>query len=225
MLHSASLYLVSCASSCNISSLYLYLALWVLECGGLDQGIKAQLRYKMKRLLHRLVAVVGVSVALPVPTTLAFGFHCRKDANFIRNRNLLRPTATISMTKENEIDRELDELDELSPPSISFTKNSILFGEKPPTEANNAPLLLWRETKSILPSFVTGAWNERDGDREPVEYLYNLFFIRLPVVLMGIVYINNLLHGHGLFMNFGHGSSTFEVPSVIVFGVIYVILR
>ena len=114
-------------------------------------------------------------------------------------------------SKKNEMNNELDEL---SPPSISFTKNSILFGEDPPTEANNVPLLLWQETKTVLPNFITGAWNEKDGDRDPVEYLYNLVFVRLPVVLMGVVYLN-----------FGHGSAPFEVPAVIVFGVIYVILR
>jgi hypothetical protein len=156
-------------------------------------------------------------------STISFAFspshiRCRKDTT--------RPYkgAFIAMQQENE--NEVDyELDELSPPSISFTKNSILFGDNPPTEKNNGPLLLWQQTKSILPNFVTGAWKESDGDRDPVEYLYNLVFVRLPVVLMGVVYCNNLIHGHGLYMNVGHGSSPFEVPAVVVFGVIYVILR
>lgn len=175
--------------------------------------------------LHRFVAAAGILLAFSLPSAIAFGSPCRKDTNFRCTTDLSRRTIAILMSKEDEISNHVDELDELSPPSISFTKNSILFGDNPPTEANNTPLLLWQETKSVLPSFVTGAWNERDGDREPVEYLYNLIFVRLPVVLMGIVYVNNLLHGHGLYMNFRHGTEPFEVPALIVFGVIYVILR
>ena len=178
---------------------------------------------KMKITLASASAV-GIYLAASAPSTSS-AFSPSKDT-ISRQRQIANPTSpnltSMHQRKKNEMNNELDEL---SPPSISFTKNSILFGEDPPTEANNVPLLLWQETKTVLPNFITGAWNEKDGDRDPVEYLYNLVFVRLPVVLMGVVYLNNLLHGHGLYMNFGHGSAPFEVPAVIVFGVIYVILR
>ena len=128
-------------------------------------------------------------------------------------------TVRLGMQQQDETN---DELDELSPPSISFTKNSILFGDNPPTEKDNGPLFLWRQTKSILPNVVTGAYKAGDGDRNPVGHLYNLLFVRMPVVLMGIVYINNLIRGHPLYMSFGQ---PFEVPTIIVLGVLYIILR
>jgi hypothetical protein len=115
------------------------------------------------------------------------------------------------------------ELDDLMPPSVSFTRNSVLFGENPPTQRNNRPLWLWRGAKSILPPFATGAWDEGMGDATPVEHLYNLLFVRMPTILMGILYMRNLSMGHPLVMNFGDGS--FEVPLLVVLCVFLVILR
>ena len=112
-----------------------------------------------------------------------------------------------------------DELDELSRPSISFTRNSILFDENAPTQRDNGPLRVWQKTKSLLPAVVTGAWDESKGDRKPVEHLYNMVFIRIPTVLMLLVYSKNLIDGHGLILSFG------EIPPVIVFAVFAIILR
>lgn len=115
------------------------------------------------------------------------------------------------------------ELDDLKPPSVSFARNSILFGENPPTQQNNGPLWLWRGAKSSLPPFVTGAWDEGKGDAKPAEHLYNLLFVHLPTVFMGMLYIKNLSVGHPLVMNYGNGF--FEVPSLLVCCVLLVILR
>ena len=82
---------------------------------------------------------------------------------------------------------------------------------------------LWRGAKSILPSFATGAWDEGKGDATPVEHLYNLLFVRMPTVLMGILYMRNLSMGHPLVMNYGDGF--FEVPPLVVLCVFLVILR
>ena len=109
------------------------------------------------------------------------------------------------------------ELDDLKPPSVSFTRNSVLFGENPPTQRNNGPLWLWRGAKSILPPFVTGAWDEGKGDDKPAEHIYNLLFVRMPTVLMGIMYM------HYLVMNYDDGFV--EVPPLVVFCVFLVILR
>ena len=70
---------------------------------------------------------------------------------------------------------------------------------------------------------MTGAWEEGRGDERPVEHLYNLLFVRMPTVGAGMVYIKNLLEGHPLIVNYGDGF--FEVPSIIVFGIIAAILR
>lgn len=119
------------------------------------------------------------------------------------------------------------ELDDLTPPSVNFSRNSMLFGDDPPTQRKNTPLKVWRGVKSFLPSFVTGAWEDSQGDKKPVEHLYNTVFVRLPTVLMACVYIRNLLQGHGLIMNVGDGfgDGLFEIPPLIVFSVILVILR
>eukprot|EP00581_Thalassiosira_minuscula_P000747 CAMPEP_0183738336 /NCGR_PEP_ID=MMETSP0737-20130205/54279_1 /TAXON_ID=385413 /ORGANISM="Thalassiosira miniscula, Strain CCMP1093" /LENGTH=152 /DNA_ID=CAMNT_0025972847 /DNA_START=63 /DNA_END=521 /DNA_ORIENTATION=+ len=120
--------------------------------------------------------------------------------------------------------REESELDELTPPSISFSRNSLLFGDNPPTQRNNAPLRFWRGTKSILPALVTGAWDdEGKGDTKPVEHLYNLLFVRIPTVCCMLVYTKNVATGHPLFIDFGDGA--FEVPPLVVYGVILAILR
>ena len=116
-----------------------------------------------------------------------------------------------------------EELDDLTPPSVSFTRNSVLFGENPPTQRSNGPLWLWQGAKKVLPPFVTGAWEESKGDKIPVEHLYNLLFVRMPVVLVGILYVRNLILGHPLVMNYGDGF--FEVPPLVVLGVFLLILR
>eukprot|EP00804_Cyclotella_cryptica_P004808 CCRYP_004894-RA/>CCRYP_004894-RA protein AED:0.16 eAED:0.16 QI:0/-1/0/1/-1/1/1/0/177 len=148
----------------------------------------------------------------------SFG-QCKKCTDIRPNR----AAVNCAMKQERENDDD-DELDELSPPSIAFTRNSILFGDDPPTQKRNGPLVIWQQTKSLLPKFVTGAWENGKGDRDPLEHLYNLVFVRIPVVLMGMVYVNNLIHGHPLLMNFG-GGTVFEIPAIIVLGIIYVILR
>ena len=119
----------------------------------------------------------------------------------------------------------ISELDDLRPPSISLTRNSILFGDNPPTQQNNVPLRIWRGTKSVLPPIVTGVWNDEEGggDTKPVEHLYNLVFVRMPTVCCLLVYIRNVLMGHPLVIDVGDGS--FEVPTLIVFGIILAILR
>lgn len=117
-----------------------------------------------------------------------------------------------------------ENLDELTPPSISFTRNSILFGENAPSQKDNGPLWVWKQTKSALPPFVTGAWDENKGDKRPVEHLYNFLFIRLPTVGAALLYLKNILTGHPLIMSFG-SDTMFEVPPPVVFGVIFFILR
>ena len=102
----------------------------------------------------------------------------------------------------------------------------MLFGDDPPSQKDNIGLVAWRGTKYVLPKFVTGAWEEDAGDTKPIEHIYNMIFVRLPTVVVGAIYIKNLVEGHPLVINFGHNvSGDLEVPSLIVFGIIYIILR
>lgn len=149
--------------------------------------------------------------------------RCATSFQAIRSSTIIRHSGCLQATgDENEeviFTEQGDELDELSRPSISFTRNSILFDEDAPTQRDNGPLRVWRSTKSFLPALVTGAWDENKGDRKPVEHLYNMIFIRIPTVLMALVYSKNLVDGHGLILSFG------EVPPIIVFAVFAIILR
>ena len=77
--------------------------------------------------------------------------------------------------------------------------------------------------KTILPNFITGAWKNRAGDKKPLENVYNTFFVRIPTVMMAIVYATHLAKGHGLIMNVGYND--FEVPPLIVLSIIIPILR
>lgn len=77
--------------------------------------------------------------------------------------------------------------------------------------------------KTILPNFITGSWKNGAGDKKPLENVYNTFFVRIPTVMMAIVYATNLVKGHGLIMNVGY--SDFEVPPLIVLSIIIAILR
>mmetsp|Transcript_17556 Transcript_17556/g.37987 ORF Transcript_17556/g.37987 Transcript_17556/m.37987 type:complete len:171 (-) Transcript_17556:129-641(-) len=159
---------------------------------------------------------------LPAPT-LAFRSH---DALYRIQRPLPSLLLSVSNDKDDATtDENYDsELDDLTPPSISFTRNSILFGDNAPTQRNNAPLRFWQGTKSVLPPIVTGAWDdEGKGDKKPVEHLYNLLFVRMPTICCLVVYTRNILMGHPLVIDFGDGM--LEVPPIIVFGLILAILR
>ena len=153
-------------------------------------------------------------------------FQCITYHRQIHNRSLCAsPSDEDKSTKMMNTDKEKydSELDDLTPPSVNFSRNSMLFGDDPPSQRKNTPLKVWRGVKSFFPSFVTGAWEDSQGDKKPVEHLYNTAFVRLPTVLMACVYIRNLLYGHGLVMNVGDGN--FELPPLIVFSIILVILR
>lgn len=171
---------------------------------------------------HSALMKLALLLSLLLLPGLAFQSHA--VLHRMRHHRTSAPS-WLTSAQNDETDKNDDsELDDLTPPSISFTRNSLLFGDTPPTQRNNGPLRLWQGTKSVLPPVVTGAWgDEGQGDTKPVEHLYNLMFVRAPTVLMGGVYIRNLLLGHGLIMNVGEG--LFEVPPVIVFGIIAIILR
>jgi len=113
-------------------------------------------------------------------------------------------------------------LDNLRPPELNLSRESILFGENPSTKKNNSVLRLWRQMKATLPKIVTGAWNDNCGEDNPAGALYNLAFVRLPVIGAFLVYVKNNATGHPLIVDIGNGP--FEMSPVAVIGVLVLML-
>lgn len=116
-------------------------------------------------------------------------------------------------------------LDDLTPPPINWARDSILFSENPATKRNNAGVEIWRFCQHNLPPVFTGTWSWRDTnivERNPLGALYNMVVVRIPTIGIGLVYINNLLEGHPLIMDFGQGA--FEMSPILVFAVLALIL-
>jgi hypothetical protein len=112
---------------------------------------------------------------------------------------------------------------ELRAAPINVRKQSLLFGERPSTVADNEILHLWRAAKVRLPAILTGARRVDTADENPIGGLYNMIFVRLPTLLAGLVYGKNVLQGHPLVVDIGDGP--FIVHPLLVGGILYAILR
>lgn len=65
--------------------------------------------------------------------------------------------------------------------------------------------------------------DNNDIDDHPIAYLYNMFFVRIPIIITGIFYMYQLLYQkHPFICDLGDGP--FEVPAIIVLGVLYILL-
>jgi hypothetical protein len=120
---------------------------------------------------------------------------------------------------------EANYMDDLTPPTINLKRDSILFSENPSTKRNDAALDIWILFKDKLPAVFTGAWPWRStqvADGNPIGALYNIAFVRLPVIGVAAVYIQNLLQAHPLVMDIGQGA--FEVSPFVVLSVLALIL-
>ena len=116
-------------------------------------------------------------------------------------------------------------MDDLTPPSVNFKRDSILFSENPSTKSNDPALKWWNSCKAHLPPVLTGAWSWRDAsvaNHNPIGALYNMAFVRFPVIVVGLVYLKNLIEGHPLIMNFGYGPM--EMGPIVVLAVLALIL-
>jgi len=111
----------------------------------------------------------------------------------------------------------------LLPPPINIRKESILFGDNPATMDNNNALRLWKSLKGTLPFVFTGARRPDTGDENPIGAIFNILFVRLPVILAGLAYGKNSMEGHPLVMDFGNGPHAMNL--LLVLAVIFFILQ
>ena len=133
------------------------------------------------------------------------------------------PSSTSSSTKNSEANYRY--IEDLTPPTVNFKRDSILFSDNPSTQRSNSGLDLWKACKKNLPAVFTGAWPWRDpnvADNDPLAGFYNLAFVRLPVILVGVVYTKNLLEGHPLVVDFGDGP--FAMNPLIIYAVLALVL-
>lgn len=113
----------------------------------------------------------------------------------------------------------------LRPPLVNLRKESILFGQSPATVANNNMLKAWKFFTTYFPYVITGVKPQTANDQtvSPIGGMYNIFFVRVPTILAGLLYLQNLALGYPLVMDLGYGS--FEVNPFIVGSALYILLR
>ncbi|CAJ1959292.1 unnamed protein product [Cylindrotheca closterium] len=134
--------------------------------------------------------------------------------------------STASESSSSPSSTQASYLDGLTPPPLNLKRESILFSPNPSTKNDNEVLDLWKTCKDRLPAVITGAWPWRStqvADANPMGALYNIAFVRLPVIGVSIGYIQyNLLQGHPLVMDMGQGP--FEMSPLIVLSVLALVL-
>lgn len=135
--------------------------------------------------------------------------------------------STSPQTKSEEQSITENYLDDLTPPPINFKRDSILFSENPSTMArNNAAKEFWELCRDQLPPVFTGVWPWRDStiaDKQPVSALYNMAFVRIPVIVLALAYTqHHVLEGNPLIMDMGEGP--WKVPPYVVYAVICLVL-
>ena len=87
----------------------------------------------------------------------------------------------------------------------------------------DVPLKIWKKTKAVLPPFVTGDHKGQRGDSSPLAALYNMVFVRIPIIATGLFYASKLSDpSWALICDLGFGQ--FEVPPTLVALAILVML-
>ncbi|CAB9506034.1 expressed unknown protein [Seminavis robusta] len=158
-------------------------------------------------------------------TTEAFQ-PCKSNLPLHNTKIFAQQDPKATEEEEEDLLAEADaRLSDILPPAVSFSRNSILFSEKPVTQRDNDVLAFWRGMKATVPPVITGAWPWRDpylADENPMTAFYNILFVRLPVIAMALVYAKNLKEGHPLVMDYGDGP--FEVSPIAVLVLVAIIL-
>ena len=129
---------------------------------------------------------------------------------------------TTALLGSAEQDEQNGDLDSLRPPAFNLRKESLLFDETSATKKNNNVLRFWQFCKQKLPRLVHGAREATTADDNPIGALYNMAFVRIPVIATGMIYGINLANGHPLVMDFGDGP--FEMNPILVAAMLYILL-
>jgi hypothetical protein len=153
-------------------------------------------------------------------------FTVDRSSQQLEDGSSSRSTTSTNGTISSSSSTEANYIDDLTPPPINWARNSILFDENPSTKRNNnAALDAWVACQTNLPAVVTGVWPWRDASitrNNPVGAFYNMAFVRIPVIVVGILYVKNLYQGHPLIMDIGEGP--FEMSPLVVVAVLALIL-
>eukprot|EP00529_Nitzschia_sp_RCC80_P027431 CAMPEP_0113464992 /NCGR_PEP_ID=MMETSP0014_2-20120614/13498_1 /TAXON_ID=2857 /ORGANISM="Nitzschia sp." /LENGTH=247 /DNA_ID=CAMNT_0000357113 /DNA_START=269 /DNA_END=1012 /DNA_ORIENTATION=- /assembly_acc=CAM_ASM_000159 len=172
-------------------------------------------------------------------TTKVFSRHENEEADdhIDQARQNERSTGKMNEGDSKEDDRKGKDdsyysyLDDLTPPPVNFARSSILFSDNPSTKArNNKVLDVWKFCRRYLPPVFTGVWPYRaeraiqTTDANPVGALYNMVFVRTPVVVVCVTYMyQTFVEHHGLVMDLGYTGPT-EINPLLVLFVLAVIL-
>ena len=117
-------------------------------------------------------------------------------------------------------------LDDLTPPPVNFKRNSILFSDDPSTKArsNKKFLQIWKFCRQNFPPIFTGVWPYRakraiqTTDSNPLGAIYNMIFVRTPVVVVSLTYLyQTFIEHHGLVIDLGYTGPTEINPLVVLF--------
>mmetsp|Transcript_51976 Transcript_51976/g.62524 ORF Transcript_51976/g.62524 Transcript_51976/m.62524 type:complete len:193 (-) Transcript_51976:38-616(-) len=176
--------------------------------------------------LRTIITVITFALAIISPEIIiAFSTSPSLPNKIITQRHQTpKPNAdTINETYNLTPNEHNDALDDLLPPAINFYRDSMLFSDNPNNNRrSNVILHFWRRTKSTFPRIVTGAWRESTGEENPIGALYNMVFVRMPVLCALGVYLRNCSVGHPLVVDLGNGP--FEISPLVVVGVLFLIL-
>ena len=85
----------------------------------------------------------------------------------------------------------------------------------------------WAAAKRLTPGplrLITGAWAATDGDANPGGALYNMVFVRVPVICLASWYTSFTADGRSLAFDFGLGGGSFDMPQFIPFVIFALIL-
>jgi len=105
-------------------------------------------------------------------------------------------------------------------PAVIFGRPSRRFeevsdGHPSPVQPPPSGSGMWKVIKRNAPALVTGAWEATDGDKNPAGAVYNMVFIRIPVIFAGGWYTSFVLQGQPLLLDFGFGSGPTEIFPII----------
>lgn len=135
-------------------------------------------------------------------------------------------------------EKDRSDLLDLIPPLVNLRRRSMLFedGERGwdrygaganarsrSSDDDDPASILWRRASAILPFVLTGSRKDEGGTA--AGRIYNMIFVRAPIIAAGLGYGVNLAGGHPLVVDVGLGGGPFAVPPPFVLIALWAILR